>query len=94
MNDPTHAVSIWIEGDNLMVRFPDQQLIPIPANEPGRLINILRLRASAKRRPSIGAPGCPVAHDIERREDERDYERAVQEFKKRKAEELLKLIGL
>lgn len=69
MNDPSHAVGLWLEGDNFMVRFPDQQLVTIPVAEPGRLINVLRSRAEAALRKAprtIGTNSAPVQYDLDK----------------------------
>ena len=65
---PPQAIAIWIIADEIHIRFPDRQLITIPATQPGRLINLLRTRehwALEGRRPSVGTKAAPVQWDIE-----------------------------
>lgn len=65
---PAYGVGLWVEGDTLMLRFPDRQLVPIPVSEFGRIINVLRVRweyAQRGARMGIGTTAAPVAHDWE-----------------------------
>lgn len=65
---PLYGVGLWIEGDTLMLRFPDRQLVPIPVSEFPRIINVLRVRyeyAQRGARMGIGTTAAPVAHDWE-----------------------------
>lgn len=65
---PEHAVGLWIEGDNFMIRFPDRQLVHIPLAEAGRLITVLRARAefaARKLRMSVATEAAPVQYDLE-----------------------------
>lgn len=41
---PDHAVAVWAEGESLVIRFPDHQLVEVPILEPQRLVNVLRMR--------------------------------------------------
>jgi hypothetical protein len=52
LDAPASAVAIWLEGNNWCVRFPDAQLIEIPAGSVQRLQQILQGRA--KLRPVNG----------------------------------------
>lgn len=65
---PPQAVAVWLEPDSLHVRFPDRQLIKIPAGEPQRLIvmlqGLLRERARATVR-TVGTTAAPVQYDID-----------------------------
>src|SRR6266576_3722884 len=66
---PAHAIAIWLEGDNIAVRFPDRQRIDIPQNLT-MLLNILRPRARAAEVASrdhmrVGNKAAPVQYDID-----------------------------
>lgn len=90
MLDPPHAISLWLEDNHFVIRFPDQQIIKIPTAEPGRLINVLRHRANMIERgvrPTIGTLGAPVQYDIERRKE--GLTREEEEAKARKARKAL-----
>ena len=99
---PSHAIALWIEGDNLMIRFPDRQLVPIPATEFKRLETVLRARAEfarRKMRPSVATEAAPVAYDLEeatikRRaaEERADAARAKKRDKRAKAAEKVKTL--
>ncbi len=45
MTVPVHAITLWLTDETITVQYPDGQQIPIPANEPGRIISILRSQA-------------------------------------------------
>lgn len=66
---PAQAVAIWLEGDEIAVRFPDRQRVNIPANLT-MLLNILKPRARAAAIESRdhmrpGTKAAPVQYDIE-----------------------------
>lgn len=42
---PTHAITLWLTDETITIQYPDGQQIPIPANEPGRIVSILRSQA-------------------------------------------------
>lgn len=63
---PEYGIGLWIEGDNLVLRFPDRQLVTVPAVEFPRVINVLRTRweyAKRRERMTIGTTAAPVQHD-------------------------------
>lgn len=60
---PDRAVAVWTEGEMLCIRFPDRQLIEIPAMEPLRLINVLRMREQAelkREKMTVATPAAPT----------------------------------
>jgi hypothetical protein len=61
---PSHCVAVWIEGDNIMVRLPDHQLLDMKS--PIQLMNLLQERAKSKRdRMTVGTDAAPVQYDID-----------------------------
>lgn len=63
---PDYGIGIWIEGDDLVLRFPDRQLVKVPVAEFPRVINVLRTRweyAQRQERMGIGTTAAPVQHD-------------------------------
>jgi hypothetical protein len=60
---PTHCIAVWIEGDNIMVRLPDRQLLTIQS--PIQLMNLLTQRAKPAARLTVGTKAAPVQYDID-----------------------------
>jgi hypothetical protein len=63
---PSHAVAIWLEGDKIMVRFPDRQLVMY--DSPIQLMLTLQHRADSikrKRPMTVGTEAAPVQYDID-----------------------------
>ena len=89
---PEYGVGIWIEGDQLVLRFPDRQLVRVPTSEFARVINVLRTRweyAKRKERMTIGTTAAPVQHDwdlVREHLSRADLEEAATKKKKRAAE--------
>lgn len=76
---PPQALAVWLKGDFIQVRFPDRQLVEIPYNELGRLLNLMRTRehvANTSKDWRIGQPGCPDQYGI----DDSLRERADRQF--------------
>ncbi len=66
---PAHAIAIWLEGDDIAIRFPDRQLVTIPQNFT-MLLNILKPRARAaevngRDHMRVGHEAAPVQYDID-----------------------------
>jgi hypothetical protein len=61
---PAHCIAVWIEGDNIMVRLPDHQLLDMKS--PIQLMNLLQERAKSKRdQMTVGTKAAPVQYDID-----------------------------
>lgn len=61
---PGHAIAVWIEGDNIMVRLPDRQLLQMQS--PIQLMNLLMQRDQDRnRRMTVGTKAAPVQYDID-----------------------------
>lgn len=61
---PTHCIAVWIEGDNIMVRLPDRQLLTMQS--PIQLMNLLTTRAKSRHeRMTVGTKAAPVQYDID-----------------------------
>lgn len=63
---PSHAVAVWLEGDAIMVRFPDRQVVAMQS--PIQLMIVLKHRedATKRRRPmTVGTEAAPVQYDID-----------------------------
>ncbi len=67
---PPYAIAIWLEGDEIAIRFPDRQRVNIPVNVT-MLVNILKPRCDAAlacsrdhMRPGTNA--APVQYDIDK----------------------------
>jgi hypothetical protein len=63
---PPQAIAVWLEGDNIMVRFPDRQLVTMTSL--AQLMITLKHRESSatKKRPmTVGTLAAPVQYDID-----------------------------
>jgi hypothetical protein len=61
---PTHCIAVWIEGDNIMVRYPDRQLVNIKS--PVQLMDLLMQRYRDRNgRMTVGTKAAPVQYDID-----------------------------
>jgi hypothetical protein len=49
---PSHCIAVWIEGDNIMVRLPDRQLLTMQS--PIQLMNLAHAACQIQRRPDDG----------------------------------------
>jgi len=72
---PAHAITIWIADDQIMIAYPDGQLIPIPT-DPQRLITILRAQ-EARARPVKKLLVYPTTYPLSPRPAEKAEKRAA-----------------
>jgi hypothetical protein len=61
---PAQAVAVWIEGDKIMVRLPDHQLLDMQS--PIQLMLLLKDRWDQRaQRMTVGTKAAPVQYDID-----------------------------
>jgi hypothetical protein len=83
---PAHAIAIWSEGDKIMCRLPDRQLLALPF-ALGPLMAILRAREPQRvngHGHKVGTEASPVQYDIDKiaealKRKSADHYKAVQE---------------
>jgi hypothetical protein len=62
---PAQAVAVWIEGDKIMVRLPDHQLLDMQS--PIQLMLLLKDRWDQRaQRMTVGTKAAPVQYDIDK----------------------------
>lgn len=73
LDAPASAVAIWQEGTKWCLRFPDAQLIEIPAGSVQRLAQILQSRAAkAAQKPTLNTMSLPTQEILDRWRDKDD----------------------
>lgn len=75
LDAPLSAIAIWQEGTKWCLRFPDAQLIEIPAGAVQRLAQILTSREAVRAsngRPTLNSMSLPTQEILDRWRDRDD----------------------